>query len=218
MKFPEKVFWFDLETSGVNEHENGIAQLVAKAEIDSEVEGEIELLIEPGPGLVVEQDALEVTGFTEQELRNEHDQEDEAFAELKDFMDRYIDPYDSSEKFWVGGYNVDFDIRFLTEFWNRNKGPNDYLGSYIMRNRKIDPYGFASALTAIGRIDELDDAKLQTVAPHVLDLDEDVDWHDAATDIEITRRLAKHLLSRVDEAFVGSSVVGFLEEPDSIPF
>lgn len=197
MNYPEKVFWFDVETSGTNEHENGITQLVAQAEIDGEVEGEIELLVEPGPGLIVEQEALEITGFTEDQLRNEHNSEKEEFNRLKNFLDSYIDPFDRGDKFWVGGYNVNFDLRFLTEFWKRNKGAKEYLGSYLMRNRVIDPYFLVNCLTAVGQLNRLENAKLQTVASHVLDLKDDTDWHDAKTDIEVTRKLAKEMLGRL---------------------
>lgn len=197
MNYPEKVFWFDVETSGTNEHENGIIQLYGLAEIERDIEGEIELLINPDESLKIEPEALEINGYTEDELRTDHDDEPEAWDQLYSFFDEFIDPYESNDKFWIGGYNVNFDINFLTAFWERNKSAQTYLGSFVMRNRFLDPYPISNALIASGIIPRNEDAKLQTIASELLELGDGVDWHDARTDILVTRQLMRYLLTRM---------------------
>lgn len=190
----DKVFWFDLETSGLNHHEHGIIQLAGIIEIDGVLEETINHNIEPAESCIIDNDALRVNNYTHREIQS-HDNENLVFKKLRNLFSRYIDKYDSDDKFFVGGYNVAFDIDFLSAFWDRNKTGDQYLGSYINRSMAFDPYFIIPYLVDQGELSKPNSMKLKYVCKKYLD-EANYQWHDAFADIEASRDLYKEIKGR----------------------
>jgi DNA polymerase-3 subunit epsilon len=192
MRKPYKVLWFDLETTGTEHWRHGITQMAGMVEINGEIMDEFNILIEPDDSVQIEDEALEISGTTREEI-SEHDSELDAYDQMINVFERYIDRYDTEDKFWVGGYNCQFDIDFLGQFWDRNQRKNQYLGSYLKRSHVLDPYAMVNVLVFQGTIEPLDNHQLGTVAKR-FGLHQGRDFHDAMTDIRVTRELFHELV------------------------
>ena len=179
----KKVFYFDVETTGINWWENEIIQLGYIIEIDGEIKLEKNLKAKPNNWNVISPQALEVTGLSIDILKNYPDQS-LMYKELVSDFSKYIDKFNSTDKFYVAGYNVQFDIDFLAEFFKKNK--DNYLGSWINWKR-LDPLAILHIMDFQNKIN-LSNYKLETVCKH---FNIEIDAHDAFSDIRATRSLLK---------------------------
>lgn len=60
-----KLFFYDLETTGVNPGKNGIHQISGMIVINGEVKETFDIKVQPNPKAVIEKQALDVAGVTE---------------------------------------------------------------------------------------------------------------------------------------------------------
>jgi DNA polymerase-3 subunit epsilon len=188
-----KVLWIDTETTGLDSSKCGLTEIAGIVEIDGKVIDRFDLRGNPlmhYPRASVE--ALEKTGKTVREIHN-YPRYEEMYNSLLAILDKHVDRYNREDKFWIAGYNVDFDVDFLEKFFKING--NEYMFSYFHR-RCIDLYkslptliyqGFAYDHELVWRIMHLENMKLGTVAKHFgFDIDQ---AHSAAWDINITREI-----------------------------
>lgn len=134
-----KLCWLDLETTGVQPgHE--IIECAIIIDINGQVKEEREWLIKPlaleqkhiDSGLVrpIDDHALAVSGTTLEDLQTStRVLPGFFFKELLDFLDYYVDRYDKTDKFTLMGHNVEFDQRFLRDFFLLNN--DQYFGSWF---------------------------------------------------------------------------------------
>lgn len=186
----KKVLWFDLETTGTDPDRHGIIQFAGIAEIDGLVAESFEIRMQPHDGAVIEDDALEVSGTS----RNDIDRfipHPEAYRQIDAFLSRHVSRYDRDDKFYPAGYNVRFDLDFLGRMFRRF---DQYgLGSFI-NWRSLDPQPVLNLLEYMGMV-SLPNHRLQTVCDHFgVKLD---NAHDAMADITATRALMHLLLEHV---------------------
>ena len=59
-----KLFFYDLETTGLKFWKNGIHQISGCIEIDGDVKEEFNFHVKPNPACVIEDEALYVSGVT----------------------------------------------------------------------------------------------------------------------------------------------------------
>lgn len=123
-----KIFWFDVETTGVNCTTNAIIQLSGIMEFDKEVIEEVNYQIRPFPGAVIEKIALEVNGIKEEDLISFAPYRNVYFSFIN-FLNKYVDKYTKEDKIVLAGYNVGFDEGFLRNFFTMNG--DRYFGSYF---------------------------------------------------------------------------------------
>jgi len=180
----QKVLWLDLETTGFNEWENAIVQLSCIMEFEGKEIDRLNIYIKPFKGAMVSKSALEVTGFTMDELRNDPKfiPYDEAFGVFINFLDKHIDRFDWNQKLILGGKNIGFDIRFLREFFIRND--DEYYGSWFL-------YPHIDVETSIAETILLEDFrlmdyKLETICDA---FGIELKPHDSMSDIIATRKL-----------------------------
>ena len=138
-----KTFWLDLETTGLSPVRHSITQLACLAEIDGQIDRELNLFMRPMLNREVDPDALAVSGITEDQIRA-FPHPEEAYHSLISFLQYYINKYDKLDKFIIAGYNVEqFDGPFLRQFFIDNAATRDerakggYFGSWFfwpMRN------------------------------------------------------------------------------------
>lgn len=185
----QKILWFDTETTGTDTSKHGLIQLAAVLEVDGILVEEIELKIKPFKGQIVTRGAVEIHGFTMERLRtDEFLDPKEAYREWLKFLARHIDKYDRSDKAYVGGQNVHFDVDFLNAWFSNNH--DTYLGSWI-NWRRLDSLNLAHVCASLGLLD-VENFKLGTLCEHFgIPLD---DAHDALADIRASRLVYYNVL------------------------
>lgn len=185
----QKILWFDTETTGIDHKQNSIIQIAGVIEVDGEIKNEFELKCKPLPDTTISPGALEVTGYTEEQIYSFPDPND-LYKKLKSIFDKHIDKYDKSDKFIVAGYNIQFDLNMLDALF-RYFG-DKYLGSYLNYGCKIDVLPLVNVFRYLGHI-KTDNAKLETICSF---FNIEIKAHDAFSDIKATRELFFKLMEK----------------------
>lgn len=193
-----KMFYFDCETTGLDATKAGLTQLAAIIVIDGKEVDSIALDINPATynrDVEISPEALQVTGKTEEEIANYPSSLDQ-FRELIALLDKYVNKFDKTDKFIVCGYNSQFDVRFMQE-WFLDNG-HKYYGSYFSY-KDVDVFALVKHLCAL-RLIPIDSV---TGAGHKLGMLCDMygislgeDAHDAIADIRATRELYQLLIDK----------------------
>lgn len=175
-----KIFWLDTETTGLDPVKHDIIQLAGIVEIDGEVKEEFEMFMQPQPDAPVSKEALEINGWTVEQLR-EFPLPKDQHTYLNLILAKYCDRYDKQDKFLIGGQNPKFDIDFLREFYLKNN--DKFFGSWFNYHH-IDT-------TTIGALAEykgaqLPNFKLETLCKY---FKIELQAHDALQDIRATREI-----------------------------
>ena len=183
-----KIFYIDVETTGVDSSKHAMVQFSGIIEIDGQEKERVDILTSPFPGDLVSKEALEVIGKTIDQLR-EYPDAKESYRQLLDVTGKYVDKFNRADKFYFIGYNSRFDEDFVRA-WFRKCNDN-YFGSWFYW-----PTIDVSNLAAIhfmqngGRPDSF---KLMSVAAALgIEVDEDL-AHDAMYDIIITKKIFETL-------------------------
>jgi DNA polymerase-3 subunit epsilon len=183
-----KTLYFDLETTGLDPQKNSVTQFAAIVEYDGEEVDRIDIKFQPFEDAEIEEAALEKTGVSIEQLLSMQTHE-EGFAAVKNFLDKHIDKYNRNDKFYAAGFNVRFDLEFLSAFFKYN-GEKYGIGSYF-NWRQIDPMYLLHLMDWKGKI-KLQNYRLETVCEHFgVSLE---NAHDALGDIVATRNIIKKLL------------------------
>ena len=181
----KKAFYFDVETTGLNEWKNDIIQLAWIVEINGEIRDTGVTHVRPFDFTTIEPKALETNGMKLEELKDfPHPQE--VHDGLLQLLGKYVNKYDKGDKFHPAGYNVRFDVGFLQNFFKKNN--DKYYGSWF-NWKLVDPLAKLYEMDYEGRI-SLPDYKLSTVCAH---FGIPLMAHDALSDIKATWELRKHL-------------------------
>jgi len=123
-----KLFYFDVETTGLSAAKCAIHQLSAIIEINGKIEDEININIKPFEGALIQDSALAVSSVTKEQIMAYELDYQSAFAKLRKLLNEYVDRYNKKDKFFLVGYNsASFDNHFLRALWLRNS--DKYFGS-----------------------------------------------------------------------------------------
>ena len=180
-----KILFFDTETTGLNHNVNGIHQMSGYIVIDNIIVDSFDIKFRPFEGCICEKAAFEVTGLTEEEVLNREVSENDAYNQFKSMLEKYVKKFDKRDKFFVLGYNINFDINFLNELFERNN--DKYLFSYIFGN-PIDVMSLAGQKLMSLR-PTMVNFKQGTVAKMLgIELEEDK-LHDALYDVWVCVRI-----------------------------
>ena len=186
-----KVFWFDCETTGVDSVENGIIQLAYIVEIDGK-EVQSGELFSNCSGKKIEQRALEVNGFLEEDIKSFPSPFD-MYRKLIDIFDTYISKFDRGDKFIAGGYNVDFDMIFIRQLWKESR--DNYFGSWFGFGH-IDPSQIIRFLQYSGKPFKAQ-AKLVDIAnSYGISIE---NAHDALADVRMTIEVVKAIQKEIGD-------------------
>lgn len=186
-----KRLFFDTETTGTSSNAT-IFQIAGYIEIDGKVIETFDIKSAPFPDSEINPEALEVTGVTLEQIQK-YQEPKQAYKELINIFDKYIDKYNKEDKFDIIGHNVKFDIEKIIT-WSKKCGDN-YIGSYLNWKRIFDTLAFTQCLKVAGIIPETENNKLSTLCKEFgLNLDH---AHDAMYDIEATRDLFYVLLKKI---------------------
>lgn len=187
---PPKLLFCDLETTGTDPSKHSAYQIGAII-VDPMSLDEIdrfEIKFRPAPGRVAAREALEKTRTSVKDLMGFMPHK-EAHKIFTDWMSKYVDRYNKTDKFNFVAYNAPFDDNFLREFFN-DCGDKFY-GSWfwnpalcVMRQAAMEIRDSRASISnfKLGNICALAE----------IDFDEST-AHDAMYDIEKTLELFKAL-------------------------
>ena len=180
-----KIFYFDVETTGLYASKHDIVQFAAIIEIDGVIKETVNLRMKPTNFETISQKALDVTGLTLEDLKSYPDSH-EVFDELVEVLDKYIDRFNKLDKFQIVGQNVQFDVKFFEALFKKNE--NNYYGSYFSRYT-ADPYELFKFMKSHGIVNYAN-LRLGTICDK---LKIPIDAHDALSDVTATRELYSRL-------------------------
>ncbi len=181
-----KTLFIDVETTGLDARRQDVIQLAALVEIDGHVVEEFNSKVQPVNWDTIDMAALLVTGTTMDALKL-YPPAREVYNDFSTMLGKYVDKFDRADKFYPAGYNVDFDLRFLQEFFA--KQGDKYFHSYVS-HRRLDPLHLLSFQAYQGKL-ALPDFKLETVCKH---FGIELKAHDALSDVKATRELLQRLM------------------------
>lgn len=180
-----KLFFFDLETTGVNPAKNGIHQISGEIVIDGEVKESFDFKVQPNPLCQIEDEALAVAGVTKDQVLR-YTPMFITYGELVKMLGKYVDKFNKTDKFFLVGYNnASFDNQFLRGFFLQNK--DNYFGSWFWSN-SFDVMVLATPFLASKRY-QMENFKLSTVAATLGIVVEEEKLHDASYDIYLTKSI-----------------------------
>ncbi len=180
-----KLFFYDLETTGVKYWRNGIHQISGMIIIDGEEKEQFNFKVKPFVNALIEDEALSIAGVTKEDLLD-YEPMDIVYNKLISILSKYIIKYNKLDKFHLVGYNnASFDNQFFRAFFVQNN--DSYFGSWFWADT-IDCMVLASNKLKSERANLLN-FQLKTVSKHLgIEVDEDR-LHDAMYDIELTKRI-----------------------------
>lgn len=217
----KKTLWLYLETTGFDAKRHGIIQIAMLMEIDGKIEGELAIDVQPfkedkfamfeNNGLgdyffdsvefdyYVENDVVCIpSGIAFKDIKEKHIDPKEAHAKISAFLDSHISKFDKTGKAYLGGYNINFDRGFISQFFK--KCGDNYLGSYL-NWRCLDPLYVLWQMDFDGDI-SLENYKLETACKH---FGIEISAHNALSDIKGTYELHK-ILGELNEPSTTNSL------------
>lgn len=181
-----KILYLDTETTGLDCKVNGIIQLAGIIEIDDIIVEEFNFKLKPHPNDKIDDESFKINNIT-QEIINFYPEQNIVYEEFIKLLDKYCDRYDKKDKFYPAGYNINFDLEFIKEWFLKNN--NKFLGSYINWNT-IDPRVYFNIKKMRGELNT-ENLKLETLCKYYKI---EHNKHDALSDIRVTRELIKMFL------------------------
>lgn len=184
-----KLFFYDLETTGVKFWKNGIHQISGCIEIDGDVKEEFNFHVKPNPACIIEDEALKVSGVTLEQI-NAYPDMNIVYNQIKMMLSKYVNKYDKYDKFFLVGYNnAPFDNQFFRAFFAQNN--DNYFGSYFWSSA-IDVMVLAANHLKNTR-HTMENFKLKTVADTLGVTVDESKLHDALYDIYLTRAIYRKI-------------------------
>ena len=184
-----KLFFYDLETTGLKFWKNGIHQISGCIEIDGDVKEEFNFHVKPNPACVIEDEALDVSGVTLEQI-NAYPDMNVVYNQVKTMLSKYVNRYNKYDKFFLVGFNnAPFDNQFFRAFFVQNY--DNYFGSYFWSSA-IDVMVLAANHLKSTR-HTMEDFKLKTVANTLGVTVDESKLHDALYDIYLTRAVYRKI-------------------------
>ena len=185
----EKLFFFDLETTGTKFWRNGIHQISGAIAIDGEIKERFDFKVKPVINAEIDPEALLVGNVTEEQIMQHPDMK-EIYFKLTQILAKYVDKFSKTDKLHLVGYNnASFDNQFFRAFFTqcstteKEKQYGNYFGSWFWSD-SIDVMVLASNKLKTER-SKMIDFKQKTVAQWLgIEVDE-TKLHNAQYDIDI---------------------------------
>lgn len=194
----EKLFVYDLETTGTDPKRHGIHQFAGLIVIDGKIVDDFNYFIKPFEDQVINIQALAISDTTLGRLESYKHPKD-AFLKLTALLSEYCNKCDKNDRFHIVGYNnAGFDNLFLREYFLRNcdNGFNQWFW-----DEPIDVFVLAGYYLAAIR-DTMENFKLPTVAKRFGIKISEQELHNAQYDAKLTYLLYRKLKEKLKQEVV----------------
>ena len=183
-----KIIFLDTETTGLDRTKHSILQLAGYIMDTSTNSSDLfDFRIKPYTDEPWGEGAYETHHISPEEAQSFTPQYD-VYLAFKALLKKYVDQFNKKDKFYVVGYNVQFDIDFLYNWFKINNDP--YFYSWI-HYPPLDVMQLAG-WKMLGRRQEIENFKLTTV--YKFFTGEDLEGaHGALSDAAATKRLMMQL-------------------------
>jgi len=196
----EKIFLYDLETTGVKFWKNGVHQISGMIIENGLIMEKFDYKVKPYKDALIEEEALKVGNVTKEQILA-YPEMSEVFYKLERMLGKYVDKFDKFDKFHLMGYNnASFDNQFFRAFFTQNATTpkeaeyGNFFGSWFWSD-SIDVMVLASWYLMSSR-SNLANFQQRTVARYLgIEVDE-TKLHDAQYDIELCYAIYKHIIER----------------------
>lgn len=128
-----KIIFFDTETTGLDAKIHGIHQLAGEIVINGKVVDKFDYRVQPFKGCEIDPEALKVSNTDVLDFRRKHNKEFQVQYMLYNLLEKHLNYKDKNDKFFLAGWRVEFDVRFLEAFYSRNS-QSDLFKSYFWSN------------------------------------------------------------------------------------
>ena len=152
IKMVEKILYFDVETTGLDEKVCEIVQIAGIIEIDGEIKEKFNLLMKPTPNAKITEESLEVIGKTKEELLS-YPPQIIVYDKFKKILESYVNKYDKTDKLKLVGHNVGFDFNFLLAWSKRME--DKYIGSLVSYKEQFCTFRVIQAMKFLGIIGKI---------------------------------------------------------------
>jgi len=125
----EKLFFYDLETTGTKFWKNGIHQISGAIVIDGQVKEFFDFKVRPNESALIDDEALKIGNVSLEQIKA-YPSMKEVYSKIITMLSKYVDKFNKKDKFHLAGYNnASFDNPFFRAFFVQN---NDfYFGSWF---------------------------------------------------------------------------------------
>lgn len=198
-----KIVYIDVETGGIDPKINPVLQLSGVVEIDDKIKERFNWFIRCPSDKKVEESALQVCNLTMEQVTSlELPTYNQVYWYFVKMLDRYVNKFDKTDKFFFCGYNALFDDSMMRQFFIDNavgdkaKQWGNYYGSYF--HFPVIDVAVQAGIALMDKRIELPNFKLKTVYSEIYGEEETnrIDWHDAKADIEATIKLFKYFKNK----------------------
>lgn len=186
-----KLFFVDLETTGLDRDKHGIHQISGAIVIDGVTVETFDFKVQPSPACVIDPKALNACGVTFEQI-NAYPPMNVVYNMLKELLSKYVDLTNPNDKYFITGYNSQkFDAGHLGKFFQINFGL-PFFKQVFWLGATIDVMVIAN-YNLVNDRRLLDNLKLSTIAKYLgIDVKEDK-LHDAEYDIWLTIEVYKRV-------------------------
>ena len=188
-----KYLFCDTETSGIDPSKHGVIQISGLIDIDGEVQETFDIKVQPFKNQLISKESMKINGVTVEDLQN-HLLPQEGYDSLIKIFSKYVSKFDKTDKFFLVGYNSNFDDTFLRKFFS-NCG-DEYYGSWIWWP-SIDVATFAAEFLKEER-SKFPNFKLSTVAKALGIVVDETKLHEALYDSILTRSIYRKTILGLD--------------------
>lgn len=181
-----KELFIDIETSGTNAEQDAIIQIAGIIRIDGVEQERFSWYMYPSPGDRVSQEALDINNLTLEYLQEHGISQQQGYERFVSILESYIQKFDKSDKFFLKGWKVYFDMEFLS-WWFIKNGDN-----YFFSWAHTLPWDVATYFITLfeDNFHLLPPKMNQSVAADFLQLPYNKDkLHDAVEDIDLSMRI-----------------------------
>jgi len=179
-----KVIWIDTETTGLDAGVHALVEIGFIIEVDGVEVEKFAFTLNPysyNREIEINSKALEINGKTIEELKL-FDDSKRCFDWFMIVLGKHIDKFDKKDKYVIKGYNVEFDIGFIKD-WFLDNG-YEHFGSWFSY-KEVDVFALVKVLKD-QNVFETENDKLLTLCKH---FDIELNAHNALDDIVATKKL-----------------------------
>jgi DNA polymerase-3 subunit epsilon len=179
-KNTKKILFLDCETTSLNSWKGALVQVYGIIRIDGKIQERFDLRINP-----FNDAEIKVNGEFNRGKRTYSDSD--GFEKMLEILEKYVDPYNKEDKFFVVAHNARFDEDFIRAWFKRNK--NQWFGSYFWNPWICTLQMAANYFYLKGIRQDVKNMKLSTLCEYFgLNVKEDK-LHDASYDVPLMKDL-----------------------------